>query len=451
MVSTVKSEEHSYIVVIPDRDLLQGQNYNSCLDVPCIFDEDWVYQSKPSRYLRQRQLLRTPVCEQKYSRRRIPTPISMRNFAYWLCNFLEWIAIRKKKWRSLRFVEDILFGYQAEMLNGKWSSKGTPLAPRTINCRVGVACDYLAWTAQAGYRKDFVIGTHPINVPIASSTQTAISNVWEKESRDGTVRIPPSYLRMPSDIEVKQWLEGVERRWGYVKCLMCRLIIATAIRREECAQWQLDTLPLNRSDWHVIGSQVKVDVCYGAKGTKVTLDNGLTIGPERQVFLPLILAEEIDAYRKLKRVQLQAKHVRGGKTQEERLSRKLNASTRLFLSEKTGTAISAQTLYNAWTDVSPLPFKRWHPHLGRHYWVCKKLVQRCLPVLDENGKQLVKYNGHDDLKSSVQDVIALEVKPQLGHVSAKSSEAYMKWMQQLVNLPSIYDQYQDNLENIVDR
>lgn len=443
-------KESSYLLFFPERKLLEQHSMFSCLDVPCIFDEEWVYQAIPSCYLRHRKILRTPAARSPNSKKRIPGDISMKNYGYWLCNFLEWIAARGKDWRTLQFVEDILLGYQSELQNGKWSVSGTPLKPRTINSRVGVACDYLEWAADKGYRNAFKVGVHPVQVSIASGTQTSISPVVEKLVRDGTVRIDPSFLRMPRDDEVKRWLRSVLTRMGYVKCLMCRLIIASAIRREECVQWQLDTIPLNPMEWDVTGETISIEIYYGTKGSKFPLGNGLSIGPRRMILIPLKLAEEIHEYRSLKRVQLQAKFVKAGKTPSARKHRKDSASRNLFLSEHTGRPISAQMLYLAWTDVPGLPYKGFSPHIGRHYWACKKLILRCAPVLGVNTLNAAgQQTSESSIKPSVEDVIALEIKPQLGHISVQTSQAYLVWMQRLLHLPEIYDLYQDTLNGII--
>jgi hypothetical protein len=166
--------------------------------------------------------------------------------------------------------------------------------------------------------------------------------------------------------------------------------------------------------------------------------------------MPLAIAEELHEYYRSKRPILRAKFVRAGKTELERRHRLKQTTDRLFLSDATGEPVSAQRLYDAWTGAVFLPFTGWSPHLGRHWWACKKLLKavdglRKIKALGANYGE-----GDAILTASATDVINLEIKPQLGHVSAETSEAYIVWIRRVFELTTLYDEYETDLEDVTD-
>jgi len=105
-------------------------------------------------------------------------------------------------------------------------------------------------------------------------------------------------------------------------------------------------------------------------------------------------------------------------------------SKRLFLSDYNGRPVSAQRLYDAWTDVSVLPIECWHPHLGRHYWACMQIVNH----IEKMKKAMSKPAGVSEnnwITGLASDVIGSIIKTQLGHVSAETTELYLKWVRQI--------------------
>ena len=64
----------------------------------------------------------------------MPTKLSLQAYAESLSNFLEWAELRGVDWKNASYAQHLLDGYQKEMTQGSWSTKGKGLAPSTINC-----------------------------------------------------------------------------------------------------------------------------------------------------------------------------------------------------------------------------------------------------------------------------------------------------------------------------
>jgi len=143
-------------------------------------------------------------------------------------------------------------GYQAQMLDGAWSVSGEGLKGSTVNQRVLHACNFLQWASDRGLRSSFEVVAAPVRVRADSATSVHGHKGLRAMARAGAVRQAPASLRMPTDEEVAKWLVSVRIERGATKALMCELVLASGMRREEVVQWRVDTLPEDRSDWHVI-------------------------------------------------------------------------------------------------------------------------------------------------------------------------------------------------------
>lgn len=443
--------DSSFFLYWPDPEKLKRAGFDKLAYIPCVFDSHWRYAESESAYLgiRGRARLKPNNAGPVLQRTRIPTPLSMRTIGEALVNFLEWCSVRGKQWEAMDY-DDILSGYQTEMANGKWSVRHAPLSARTINFRVGEACRFLEWTASVNIRPPFEVPRTKISIHQPTGTLTHGHNRKVVDVRVGAVRPAPFRLRIPTDAEVGRWLKGVLAESGYTKHLICRLILETGIRREEAVQWRVDTLPLEKARWECKGDRVLVEISYGAKGPKERNHRGDLVGPTRSIAMPLALAEELYEYNRSKRPILRAKFVRAGQTDSERRHRLKHSTDRLFLSDSTGEPVSAQRLYTAWSGPVFLPFAGWSVHLGRHWWACKKLLKavdglRKIQALNANYGE-----GDTVLTASATDVINLEIRPQLGHVSADTSQAYLVWIRQVFQLTAIYDEYEKDLEEVTD-
>lgn len=444
--------ENSFFLYWSDAKKVEAAGFGKLAAIPCIFDAQWRYAETPSAYLgvRGRALLKPTNQGPALQRLRLPTALSMRTIGEALVNFLEWCAVSGKQWEDLSY-DDILSGYQEDMSRGNWSVRHNPLSARTINFRVGEACRFLEWTANVQIRPPFEVSRTGVYIDRPSGTSAHGHKRKVVNARVGAVRPNPLQLRMPTDAEVVRWLKVVLAQSGYTKHLMCRLILETAIRREEAVQWRVDTIANDKARWIRQGDKVLAKISYGAKGPKQRNHRGDVVGPTRSISVPLDLAEELHEYYRSKRPVLLAKFTRAGQTQAERRHRLENATDRMFLSDGTGRPVSAQRLYEAWTGASFLPFVGWSPHLGRHWWSCKKLL-KAVDSLRKIGALKANYGDGDAvLTASSTDVLNLEVKPQLGHLSAETSEAYIVWLKRVFELTSLYDEYAMDLEDLSDQ
>ncbi len=442
----------SYYLFWPDPDALSAAGYGAIAHVPCIFQSNWIYEDMASRYLRERALLEwVPGTDtlMAWMRGRRPTRASLETYGFALCNFLEWCEFRGLDWHQVQYLHNIVNGYQEEMLVGAWSASKQPLKSSTVNLRVKEACHFLSWAAHRLLRSAFHIESTLRHVVAPSYHSTHGHRPLEVQSRLGSVRPDPKTLRIPTDQEIASWHTAVRIERGYTKALMCELILKTGIRREEAVQWRVDTLPLSRDGWLARGDCVEVSISYGAKGPKRIDAKGVEQGPSRVIALPLSLAMQLDHYREFIRPGQRAAFVRAAPSVEERRRRIRLVPQQLFLSDFTGEPVSAQSLYEAWTMVSRLPFKGWAPHQGRHYWACKTMlraIRERICMLDLAGQSAVTG---DWTSGCGMDTIQLVIRPQLGHVSAETSQVYLVWLQRTFTLTTLHDEYEKSLEEVI--
>lgn len=436
----------------PTASTLSEQGFGALAHVPCIFNEQWQYESVPSQYLCARGAPKfksqKDLPQLRYPR--IPTKKSMATYGESLTNFLEWCVANKLSWQEVEYSTHLIDGYQADMICGRWSETSNSLAPRTVNLRVGEACAFLEWAGGKGFRSPFDVANVAIKKNAPSGTSVHGHKKKAIEARAGAVRPDPSTLRIPTDAELAAWHKSVLIESGFTKALMCKLILETGIRREEAVQWRMDTLPAERSKWHVDGDQVLVRIKYGAKGSKTKDKFGEDVGPARNIYLPMSLALAIHEYRTTVRPGVRAKYVRSAPNEQEKRRRMREKPDRLFLSDSTGEPVSAQVLYDAWTSASKLPYKGWSPHIGRNWWACKKLISACSLRFRTTAVEQVFGNEHGALVSTAMDIIMLVIKPQLGHVSVETTQLYLAWIGRVFTLGSMYDKYAQALENVVD-
>jgi integrase len=435
----------------PDGERLKEKGYVAIAHVPALFYSNWKYHDEVSRYLRERALLEWSPGHNGLARltaRRFPTDISLRTFGEALCNFTEWCEVRNLDWRKLEYVTHLVDGYQAEMLEGTWSASGIALKASTANQRTQEACNFLRWAAVRGLRPAFDVVTTTRQVSAPSARQVHGHRPLEVKSRVGAARQDPAELRIPTDAEIEAWLRSVRIERGPTKTLMCELVIATGIRREEVVQWRIDTLPEDRADWHTVGEHVEVVIRYGTKGQKQAGPGGERHGPPRRIAIPLKIAERLDHYREYVRPGQRASYVRAAKSRAEQRQRMRNAPKQLFLSDTTGQPISAKAFYDAWTEASKVPYSGWSPHPGRHYWACKTLLNAVLLRKQALG-DATSHLSPALVSESATDTLNMVIRPQLGHVSVETSALYLVWVQRAFTLTDLHDAYEKSLEDLI--
>lgn len=435
----------------PNEREMTAAGFGAVANVPCILNDQWEYQVDASLYLRHRALLEATFTDSSlvhFKAPRYPTPISLKAFGYALVNFLEWCSAHKPilRWQEVEYTKNIIYGYQADMLSGTWSVRRMRLSASTVNARVGEACRFLSWAASRGLRGSFKVISSSRAIRADSGTSAVGHSLKVLVQRAGSVRPDPKEMEMPSDSEVSAWHQAVRIEKGYTKALMCELIFDTSVRREECAQWRVDTLPLDKGRWRVRGDEVVVTVKYGAKGQKKRDKAGELVGPSRFVSIPLELAERIAEYREFHRPRFLASYARAAKTNERRRARMNEPSKRLFISEFTGRPVSAGSIYEAWTGCSRMPFPGWSPQLGRHYWACKTLLKAARQRIRNQlpGREL--ESSFEDVKRTLGDVILLVIKPQLGHISVETTRIYIDWAIGMLRMSDLSDAYSESLE-----
>lgn len=421
----------SYSVFYSDPDITTRAGFGKVADIPCIFDSRPGYHREASRYLIDRGLgVWTPGTNATSPRRPRLTRQTIRDYADWLANFLEWAELRGVDPRTCDYVDDI-DRYQTEMRTGVWSQRGVGLSPLTINRRVEQACNYLTWMAAKGYRPPFEVPRKTETRSTSNAASAGEHKPAKVAARAGKVRQVNSRLRMPSDPEVRAWLNRVYEKFGTVKGLMCEVVLLTAMRRQEVASLRFTSLPEKRSQWHLNSEdaprqdqRVRTPLEFGTKGRDEGYDHGGKIGPRREIWIPLDLAERLHEYRRKLRNHALKRWVKAAGTLEEQKFRIQN-TVHLFLDERTGERITAKGLYNAWTGVA-LPFDGWSPHKGRHWWSCKVVL------LDLARKGYLRDRGKLPptavIEADAMAAVRLIVQPQLGHASEEMAMTYVRWV-----------------------
>jgi integrase len=423
----------NYRVYFSDSSLTSSAGFGKVAHLPCIFDMRPGYHRLGSAYLIDKGLgvwdSRNPESA-SLPLRVPPSRISMKSYAHWLSNFLEWADVRGVDLVTCNYVEHVQGRYQSEMQTGTWSQSAQALSAATINVRVQVAIDFLLWMFHKGHRGSFRVPHHVVQIKTGSATNSHGHKTKNVLARNGKVRQNKSRLRMPSDQEVAAWLSKIYSKFGQTKGLMAETILLTAVRREEVSAWRLNTLPENPATWQINNCEkpvelqcVKVDIKFGAKGTDYGLDCADKIGPERSIWIPLQLAQRLHEYRKKNRMVSAAKWAKSAPTIAKKKER-MASSVHLFLDEKTGKRITARQLYDAWTGVE-LPFQGWSPHLGRDWWACSTLIRELKK--NEYLMSLGTQVPIDLLHSTAVSVISLLIQPQLGHAHPNTSLIYVQW------------------------
>lgn len=443
----------AFTVIQPNAEALAAKGFPHAASLPVIMrDGGTQYDPDANEFLYERCLGYWPP---SIDGQQPPvTPTSQQTYAHALADFLSYVSKRKLDLSEIDYVRHIYGRYQPEMLAGTWSATGRALSPATVNARVDRGCEYVAWLAYKGRRKQFVVPTQDVAFHVGShrSTRSATRTV---RARKGRVRPHRKDLQLPTDQQLGTWLTALERRHGSALALACELVLQTAVRKAELIGWRVDTIARNKAEWVIANptarpedQSIVVTIRYGTKGGIFGVVDGDKLGPERTILVPLPLARRLHEYRETARRRALLKLREKFKGDELALR---TSDPHLFLDERTGRPISYHRVTNCWRNVDPLPFKGWSPHGGRHWWACMKLWRE-LKLMEAELRARCDAAGHS-LIALATDIIRLEIKDQLGHLDLETTHRYIRWVarQLSVALPTSYAEYMQSTDDAPDQ
>ena len=442
--------DYGYKVTYLNREVLAAAGFGHLVDHPFIMDSGPGYARLPNRFLLDRALGVWPPHDHWQGRSPvIPSRVSMKDYADWLCNALEWAEARSVNLMSCDYVTVLIRRYQKEMINGVWSAENRQLSASTVNARVQVALDFGIWARDKGLRDSFAVPTTTRRIVVGSHKNSRSHEAKEVKSRLGKVKVNKRSLSFPKHEEIKDWRQRVKEYpgSGETDVLIVDLILNTAIRREEAACWRVDTLPLDPTDWKILNpsqpeeyQNVSVMLRYGTKGQQLGIDEfGDKIGPEGDIHVPLWLAKLLHKYRETERVTALMKKVKTGRTVAEQ-KRIMRQSVHLFLQPQTGERYNGELIYTVWSRRVRGPL-HWSPHLGRDWWVCTHLEERMEQHAALIREVLAIPNVTPEhplvlqLRDTAQTVVQMEIQPQLRHRSSQTTEIYLEWLFNKLRVP----------------
>lgn len=434
--------DYGYKVVYLEPRALAAAGFSHLAHQPFIFDSDPGYARLPNQFLIDRGLgIWDPRGRGTQRNPLPPSRVSMRNFAGWLANSLEWAEGRGVDLMTADYSGVLVARYQEEMLKGIWSAHNTPLSPETVNARVQIALEFQMWAADKGLRETFVIPTTTTTYVAGSHNNSRSHEVKTAQSRKGKVKVNKRTLSFPPLEEIEAWRRGVHERpvVGATEGLIADLILNTAIRREEAACWRVDTLPIDPKEWKIVNpdqpedyQSILVSLRYGTKGREYGIDeHGDKIGPEGTIHVPLWLGRRIDAYRNKERLLALKHKLKQGRTVEAQRRSKQQA-VHLFLHAESGERYTGDQIYAFWSRARGPA--HWSPHAGRDWWACRYLEERMKQHTALIQQVLMMPNVSMEhpmvlaLRDTAQTVIQLEIRPQLRHANSRTTEIYLQWL-----------------------
>ncbi len=171
-----------------------------------------------------------------YSSLSRPSANTIKGLSADLVNLLSWCETRRVDWKKLSY-NHLVDHYQGEMNAGRWSllERGRPLSPSTINRRMGTACDFLEFAADRGWREPIVVQLESVRRPDVPSRTT--------QARVGRMRRHPKELRLPTLVELNDWMIGLTRQSGSTAGLMVRTATLVGLRPDEVRLLRSNQLP----------------------------------------------------------------------------------------------------------------------------------------------------------------------------------------------------------------
>jgi integrase len=431
---------YPFEVVKTAPEFLKEAGYGKVSLIPCIFDARPGLHRSGSLYLQERALgIWLPQHVSKKKRRTIPALKSVENYAHRLINFLEWCFVNSLEPSNLDTNTDLVHGYRADMISGRWSLGGKPLSSRTVNVRMDTAYEYLEWLTYKGGRQ--VEST--TNLLVCERINNQSDSSENTIARVANARVGKRHIVLPEESVLIAWRDRLKQRSlvGGTEVLIADLMMETAIRISEAAAWRVDTLPLDESDWHIpdtsVDDSMKVvvlDIKYGTKGPDYGWDHGDKIGPVGTIRIPYKLAIRIREYRRSVRQEALLMSVTSEKSLVEQ-RKKRDDSVHLFLNPKTGLRYTADKIYEFWRGATPP--KGWTPHRCRDYWACTVLWTR----LEQQRKLISKAIESDSLADlrrallrTAETCIKIEIQPQLRHKYEDTTILYLQWLSDRIGI-----------------
>ena len=436
--------DYPYKVVYATPGFLEEKGFGRVAHLPVVMDHRPRYHRHANQFLIDVGLGEWSVTTRgkEVAAALPPSTVTMKDYAAWLANYLEYCHRRGKDPLKADYLVEIAQGYQGEMLSGSWSRDNRPLSAKTVNCRVELVCAYQLWAVDKGLRGPFRIPkvrkTFIKDSPRSSGGTTTVS----VEGRRGKARESKRRLGLPDEKIIGAWLRRLYEK-SATEGLIAETILETAIRRAEAAAWRVDTLPLNADDWAVVNQDrplehqsVLVTLRYGTKGTEYGHDHGDKIGPEGKIHVPMPLALKLHAYRQKMRPKALTIALRRAKNTREAEALRRD-TVHLFLHPDTGQRYSGQQIYDFWTAPDIECPRGWHPHLGRDFWACSVLWKHVVAQ-----QQLVEHVIKAGADPSVLKILAVDlegfiersIKPQLRHLSRDTSLLYLQWVSDRLNV-----------------
>ncbi|MFM2044146.1 MAG: hypothetical protein RLY86_2722 [Pseudomonadota bacterium] len=345
-----------------------------------------------------------------------------------LLSFFDWCEARKADWRAITY-DQLVTRYVGDMTSGVLNKryKGTALAASTINRRLIYVGDFLLFAAKHGWRQPFQIHYEKVR---------DFRDGKDCFARRGNVRQHPSTLRIPTQEQLSRWLASLREKHGLTPYLMAKTVIRLGLRAEEVILLRVTDLPPVPSDR---GKEtVEMVVQYGTKGGRDPTDPERK-GKARPIRIPVDLLIELHGYvRGHRRLGLK---VHQNRSRRDGMARP--APKELFLSRHTGEPLTYSRFHALWTGAA-VPYKGYSPHLGRHTWACYTLMEK----IQEQARLSTGVDGPlcGIAHAIGHDLIATYIQPQLGHVDQRTSELYLGWVAEMIDLMPALSNWWDALE-----
>jgi integrase len=387
--------------------------------IPGIWSKDWKPEAEAMDYLIAKGIGRWTGGDLRsgYAARNPLSAASMLAVGHDLTNFFDWCERRRVTWRNLSYGQ-VLEHYQGDMASGKWAriNKGKPLSPATINRRMLSVTDFLKFAAQQGHRPPFEVEYTDVLDPRDIRRRSLTPR------RVGKVRQHPKHLRLPTLDEISTWLNELHTKHGRTPSLIAKAAIGIGLRAEEVLLLRVDQVPKVPP---APAGTARMEICFGTKGGRDPQDPNKR-GKPRNVRVPVDLLKDIHGYitghRKLCLVRFRNQYPNAPAPKE------------LFLSKYTGRPLGYDRFYDLWKSPASLPFKEFSPHLARHIWACYTLIEK---IREEVSLSIGVDGPLSGLAANLhQNLIETWISTQLGHVDPRTSEMYLQWVTEQLNLES---------------
>lgn len=391
--------------------------------VPILIGDDGRYPAEANRYLDERCNGEWNLPGQNRGSAKIPTLKSRKDIASRLACFLEWTLKQDDiDWRRYSYQENILEGYQADLIRGKGSPSGRNLSPASANLYASEACLFLVWAAERGFRAKFHVPRRRATYQFKSATSAGSVTV-QSEQRVGLLSTHEVPISVPSNEEVERWITAARVR-SPIKSLVFELIVRCGLRISEANLMRVTCFPEKNyggqaawdPNWIALG-EVPVTIKYGTKGGKVTPASDL--GTRwRTIQIPIDLADRIWHYRVVIRPTLLSRY-------RHKTRAKGAVTDRLWLSEGKLLPVTNEMLRRVWKATAHCP-PGWKPHTGRHFYAVDKLSELTRAQLKLKGLAVEGDSDFGWLHGLLAGQIQMILSPLMGHVSSQTTMQYLR-------------------------